>query len=154
MGGFKNKAKSSAFKAGLLNNIIVHLIECSKQMKADCIATNSFLQNHEDLITFKLVANYLNVEPRSFRFEPESREHYDNTTGLYIGRTDLKVITSDYFRDAKAYYIIECKRIDGKNTLNKNYIVAGVDRFSALRHSPNIPHIIPKILCSAMLLKV
>lgn len=129
MGGFKNNAKNSAFKAGLLNTIITHLIECSKRMKADCITTNCFLQNHEDIITNKLTANYLNIEPSIFRFEPQSLEHYDNAIGLYIGRTDLKVITCDYFRDAKAYYVIECKRIDGQNNLNKKYIADGVERF-------------------------
>lgn len=56
-------------------------------------------------------------------------EHYDDVTGRYIGRTDIKVISRDYFRDEKAYHIVECKRIDGSNTLNQKYITEGVERF-------------------------
>ena len=124
MKGFKNKAK-----AGFINTVIAHLVECSKQMKADCMTTNNYLQNHESIITNKLTANYLNKGPNIFRFHSESQEHFDNATGRFIGRIDLKVTTFDHFRDEKAYYIIECKRIDGQNVLNKKYITEGVERF-------------------------
>ncbi|MBU7006875.1 hypothetical protein [Phosphitispora fastidiosa] len=135
MGGFKNETINSAFDIGIINVIIAHLTKCSKQMKVDCIATDNLLKNNEDAITNRLIAVYLNTEPGIFRYEPQSPEHYDRETDHYIGRTDIKVISGDYFRDEKAYYIIECKRIDGSITLNQNYITKGVERF----FSPN-PH--------------
>ena len=135
MGGFKNETINSAFDVGIINVIIAHLAKCSKQMKVDCIATDTLLKNNEDAITNRLIAVYLNTEPGIFRYEPQSPEHYDGETDRYIGRTDIRVISGDYFRDEKAYYIIECKRIDGTIALNQKYITEGVERF----FSPN-PH--------------
>jgi len=129
MGGFKNETINNAFDAGIINVIIAHLVKCSGQMKADCIAANNLLKNDEDTITNRLTAVYLNKEAGIFRYEPQSSEHYDGETDHYIGRTDIKVISGDYFRDEKAYHIIECKRIDGTNTLNQKYITEGVERF-------------------------
>ena len=133
MGGFKNEIINSAFDAGIINAIIAHLTKCSKQMKADCVATDNLLQNNEDAITNRLIAMYLNAQPDIFRYEPQSPEHYDDETDRYIGRTDIRVISGDYFRDEKAYHIVECKRIDGTVALNKKYITEGVERF----FSPN-----------------
>ncbi|MDR2089531.1 MAG: hypothetical protein LBP73_09270 [Clostridiales Family XIII bacterium] len=129
MGGFKNEIINSAFDAGIINVIMAHLTKCSKQMKADCIAADNFLKNNEDAITNRLVAVYLNTQPGIFRYEPQSPEHYDSETGCYIGRTDIKVISRDYFRDEQAYHIVECKRIDGTIALNQKYITEGVERF-------------------------
>lgn len=129
MAGFKNEIINSAFDAGIINVIIAHLTKCSKQMKADCVATDNLLKNNEDAITNRLIAMYLNTQPGIFRYEPQSPEHYDSETDCYIGRTDIKVISGDYFRDEKAYHIIECKRIDGTITLNQKYITEGVERF-------------------------
>ena len=129
MGGFKNESINSAFAIGSMNIIIAHLTNCSKQMKEDCIANDNLLKNDEDAITNRLIAVYLNTEPSIFRYEPQSPEHYDDKTDRYIGRTDIRVISGDYFRDEKAYYIVECKRIDGTTTLNQKYITEGVKRF-------------------------
>jgi len=98
-------------------------------MKTDCIDNNDPLKNNEDAITNRLTAKYLNAEPNAFRYEPQASENYDDEIGRYIGRTDIKVISGDYFRDVQAYFIIECKRIDGKPDLNKKYISEGVSRF-------------------------
>jgi len=87
------------------------------------------LKNDEDAITNRLTAVYLNAGPGIFRYLPQSSEHYDGETDRYIGRTDIKVISGDIFRDDKAYHIVECKRIDGTNTLNQKYITDGVARF-------------------------
>jgi hypothetical protein len=128
MGGFKNETTNVEFDAGVINTIIAHLIKCSKQMKEDCIAADNLLKNDEDAITNRLTV-YLNAGPNILRYESQSPEHYNDGTDRYIGRTDIKVISGDYFRDAKAYHIVECKRIDGTNTLNRKYIKDGVARF-------------------------
>lgn len=129
MGAFKNELINSEFDSGIINVIIDHLTSCSKQMKEDCIANDNLLKNNEDAITNRLSAMYLNTEPSIFRYEPQSMEHYDDKTDRYIGRTDIKVISQDYFIDNKAYHIVECKRIDGTTKLNKKYITDGVKRF-------------------------
>ncbi|MDX5642580.1 hypothetical protein, partial [Clostridioides difficile] len=69
------------------------------------------------------------------RFEVEAQENYDNKNESYEGRVDIKVISKDTLADRRAYYIIECKRIDGKETLNKKYITEGVQRFITEKYS-------------------
>ena len=129
MGGFKGESLNIAFESGVINLIIAHLIKCSKQMKTDCAEPCNMLQNHEDKITNRLVAKYLNTEPNNFRYEIQSPENFDGQTDQYIGRTDIKVISADYFKDSQSYYIIESKRIDGDDDLNKKYITDGIARF-------------------------
>jgi hypothetical protein len=128
MGGFKNSIRKSAFVAGIVNVIITHLIQCSIQMKSDCINNGEFIKNDENEITRKLHGLYLN-QNRCYpvAYELESSENYDAKSNRYIGRTDLKVIMSDYLREPKAYLIIECKRIGKK--LVQSYIKDGVKRF-------------------------
>ena len=136
MSGFKNEDYNIVFDNWHIHIIIAHLAKCSKQMKTDCIDNNDLLKNNEDAITNKLAALYLNAEPNAFRYEPQSSENYDGETDHYIGRTDIKVISGDYFRDAQAYFIVECKRIDGGPDLNKKYISEGVSRFFIPAPSP------------------
>jgi hypothetical protein len=131
MGGFKNEALNAAFEEGAIITVIAQLTECTKRMKADCVKNNNPLRNDEDKITNRLAAKYLNVAFSVFRYEIQSPENFDEKTDTFIGRTDIKVTSLDYcFRDSKAYYTIECKRIDGKgDALNKKYITDGVARF-------------------------
>ncbi|MDR1205593.1 MAG: hypothetical protein LBL26_08975 [Peptococcaceae bacterium] len=128
MSSFKNETVNTAFEGGVINIIIAHLTKCGTQMRMDCVNSHP-LENNEDKITNRLVSTYLNAEPNNFRYEPQSLEHYDEETNCYIGRTDIKVISGDYFRDSQAYYIIECKCIDGTSNLNRKYVTEGVARF-------------------------
>jgi len=127
--GFKNEVINNEFDGGIVDIIITHLTKCSGQMKVDCTSTGNLLRNNEDSITNRLIDKYLNAEPNYFRYEAQSPENFDDGTDCYIGRTDIKVVSSDYFRDAQAYHVIECKRIDGSYALNKKYITDGVARF-------------------------
>lgn len=45
------------------------------------------------------------------------------------GRVDIQIISSNDFEEDEAFYVIECKRLDGKSTLNKNYVEHGINRF-------------------------
>ena len=47
------------------------------------------------------------------------------------GRVDLKIKRLDDFEDYSAYYIIECKRLDGQPNLNREYIKNGIERFTS-----------------------
>ena len=57
-----------------------------------------------------------------------------------LGRTDIKIETQNTFIDTKAYYIIECKRLDSQNQtgttgLNGKYISDGICRFVSGKYS-------------------
>jgi hypothetical protein len=87
------------------------------------------LDNHEDIISNRLVERYLDLNFLELRFIREAPEHYETETDTYNGRTDIKVVSSDWLKNRKAYYTIECKRLDGKTDLNKKYVLEGVARF-------------------------
>jgi len=53
------------------------------------------------------------------------------------GRVDIKIVSINDFENHDAYYIIECKRIDGYSTLNKAYINDGLNRFISSYKSSN-----------------
>ena len=129
MQGFKNDTYNIDFQEGLFDRIIEHLKRCSFDMKNDCKETGNRLPNNEDKITNRLVEKHLNKGPSIIRFSLQSPESFLSEEDCYRGRTDIKVVSNNWFKDANDYYIIECKRIDGKATLNKEYIINGVSRF-------------------------
>ena len=129
MQGFKNDSYNIDFENGLFESIIEHLKICSDKMRADCIETGNLLYNHEDKITNRLVENYLNKGPAMIRFILQSPECFVSDADIYKGRTDIRVVSRNWFMDVNDYYTIECKRIDGNATLNKEYIINGIARF-------------------------
>ena len=136
MGGFKSDALNSAFGDGVIAIIIAHLVKCSCQMKDDCVNHKNPLENHEDKISNRLIAKYLNIESNNFLYVPQCLEHFDEATDLYIGRTDITVFSRNNYCDSPPYHIIECKRIDGGSNLNRKYITEGVMRFFSPAHNP------------------
>ena len=57
--------------------------------------------------------------------------NFDKEVDEKTGRIDLKIKDINDFEDFDSYYIIECKRLDGKSTLNKYYINHGINRFTS-----------------------
>jgi len=98
-------------------------------MRNDCWETGEYLCNHESKITNRLVERYLDMNFFGLRFILEKPEHYDAATDTHEGRADITVVSSDWFKNRDAYHIIESKRLDGKNDLNKKYISNGISRF-------------------------
>jgi hypothetical protein len=129
MQGFRDNLYNVDFEIGLFKNIIEHLKKCSSEMKTDCIKTRNLLHNDEDKITNRLVENYLNKDPSNIRFILQSPEKFLPNEDRYKGRTDIRAVSFNWFRDSNAYYTIECKRIDGESYLNREYIINGVARF-------------------------
>lgn len=83
-----------------------------------------------------MLSNYLNnnnlrqkFELMNFLFDPE--------VPVNNGRSDIKIQTKDTFIDTSAFYIIECKRLDGNSKLNKAYIEHGINRFTTKYKSEN-----------------
>lgn len=99
------------------------------------------LEDNENHIRDVLVVNYLRntsilnaVDLQGYLFERESPEDYTK------GRVDIKVITQNSLIDPQAYYSIECKRINAKNTLGKTglngeYVREGVNRYLTHKYS-------------------
>lgn len=113
--------------------LIARLYFCYELMLLDKI---ELPYNDENKIRDILLANYLNnneLRQRfgliNFLFDPE--------VPVNSGRSDIKVQTKDTFLDTNAFYIIECKRLDGNSTLNKAYVKDGIDRFTTNYKSEN-----------------
>ena len=111
--------------------ILGKITACYKLMKRDV----QDLPNNENTIRDVLLVEYLKDDQIRKRlgllpwlFEREIQEDHS------IGRTDLKVISINTFMVQKAYYVLECKRLDNSNVcgtsgLNAKYIENGIYRF-------------------------
>lgn len=138
MGGFQNQLLNQSFKNNLFNMIITILITSCKLMIEDCCSNKVSVPNHEEKIRTYLLENYLENENIRcniglsnipIRFLPEVPENYDVDTNTYVGRTDIRVLSSNWLNNPKDYYVIECKRLDGTKNLNQKYVDEGVCRF-------------------------
>jgi hypothetical protein len=99
------------------------------------------LTNNENAIRDVLLLQYLknnNVRKKvgliNYLFDREVPEDRG------VGRTDIKIQTSNTFIDTNAYYLIECKRLDtinvnGTTGLNAKYIENGICRFTTETYS-------------------
>jgi len=134
--GFNKDTINDKIVEWTINSIICQLIKCSNQMKEDCITNSNFLRNKENKITNRLVAKYLNIESGIFHYETQSQETFNDNTDSFDGIVDIKVILCDHSLGEYAYFIIECKRIDGTTPLNKKYISEGVMRFLSPIENP------------------
>ncbi|MCX6579356.1 MAG: hypothetical protein NT166_04165 [Candidatus Aminicenantes bacterium] len=92
------------------------------------------LENNENSIRDILVEKYLNNHVKREQLGIENvifnREVSENS-----GFVDIKVQTAIALNNPDAYYIFECKRLDGSNDLNKKYIQEGILRFTLGKYS-------------------
>lgn len=97
------------------------------------------LPNDENKIRSIMLEEYMNKQKdvhgmSGYKFELEVPENYAGS-GQHIGRVDIRVLLKSDFEKDDAYYIIECKRIDGSSDLNKKYVKEGVARFVTEKYS-------------------
>ncbi|HRZ86148.1 MAG TPA: hypothetical protein P5277_05215 [Candidatus Paceibacterota bacterium] len=112
--------------------ILSQIYNCYNKMLNDY----SSIENNENLIRNGLHKNYLeNNQIREelqlipYLFDTEV-ELYNEDDDSVKGRTDIKVYNAiERTKNTNSYYIIECKRIDGTNELNKKYVLNGINRF-------------------------
>ena len=128
---------SSTFYNAEFEGILSKIIICYNMM----IANSVRLISDENKIRDVILKDYLNnnnvrkqVKLTDFLFNREVPEDND------LGRTDIKIETQNTFIDTKAYYIIECKRLDSQNQtgttgLNGKYISDGICRFVSEKYS-------------------
>jgi len=116
-------------------NILRFIISCYRLM----IRRKNKLKNNENIIRNCLYLDYLNnnlirrkLKMFKFFFVCEGAE-INPANYTTKGYTDIKIFTQDNsFVNTSASYIIECKRLDGKNDyngLNAKYIQYGISRF-------------------------
>lgn len=107
-------------------NLMLSLYSCYEYMIADKVKVP---HNNENRIR-DILYGYVS--------QSKIRNEICNIYGFYLdkevdektGRVDLKIKNINDFENFSAYYIIECKRIDGKSTLNKEYVHNGINRFT------------------------
>ena len=97
------------------------------------------LPNDENKIRSIMLEEYMNKQKEThgmlgYKFELEVPENYAGC-GQHIGRVDIRILLKSDFEKDDAYYIIECKRIDGSSDLNKKYVKEGVARFVTEKYS-------------------
>lgn len=135
MGGFKNKKLKNLLADGIIEEIIDKILDCCKIMIEDCVKNGNKIRNDEGEIRDYLLENYLDnnlvrrkIGLTKFLFQTEVRE---KKPGIHkYGYVDIKIlIYPNSFEDTEAYFVIECKRIDGTSALNNKYISDGVCRF-------------------------
>lgn len=118
-----------------------YLVESCTLLAEDYGQNGKLLPNHENKIRNVLLEEYLDDDiqrkiygMQDYRFLSETQEHYDGQ-GNYIGRADIRIMLKTDFEKRDAYYLVECKRLDGTDTLNKEYVGEGVARFVSQKYS-------------------
>lgn len=141
MKGKINHNIAAALRLDDLEQITGYIMEICELLVEDFTRKNKKLPNNENRIRSILLEEYLdndiirrNYDMLDYSFTPETQENYDGN-GNYIGRADIRIKLKTDFDKHSAYYIIECKRIDGTEDLNKKYIEEGVVRFITQKYS-------------------
>lgn len=115
----------------------------------------SKIENHEEKITGRLHVDFLDDDEfresmnlGDYHFFPETPSY--NESYKQIGFSDIKVrVTkkiSGFINTTKADYIIECKRLDGGLSLNREYLKEGIIRFVEEKYTAKNKHNISAML--------
>ncbi|WP_333804908.1 hypothetical protein [Sulfurospirillum sp.] len=101
-------------------------------------------KNNENAIRDILLLDYItkrnirNVECGIYGF------NFDKEVDVANGRVDIKILPQKYdFEEFDAYFTIECKRLDGKKTLNAAYVEDGIKRFTTQYKSSTAEYYYP-----------
>lgn len=113
--------------------IITYILNICDMIVADFEKLQLKLPNDENKIRSIMLEEYMNKYKDThgmsgYKFEAEASENYVGA-GNYLGRVDIRILLKSDFEEDDAYYIVECKRIDGSSKLNKKYVKEGVARF-------------------------
>lgn len=139
MKGILNKNILQALYRANFEKITNYILEICELVVEDYEKKQLKLPNDENGIRSIMLEEYMKRQKGSYgmsdyRFELEVPENYAGN-GKHIGRVDIRILLKNDFEKEDAYYIIECKRIDGTSDLNKKYIKEGVARFVTQKYS-------------------
>ena len=105
------------------------LTDCARVY--ELVVSNGFcLKNNENEIRNKLAELLEDDDFKTYRTSMVKNFQVDHEVpeGQH-GRVDIRFLPVNPYQGQKVYYIIECKRLDGSNHLNKEYIEHGIKRF-------------------------
>lgn len=139
MSGILNKDILEALYRANFEKITDYILDICELVVEDYEQKNLKLPNDENKIRSIMLEEYMNKQKAvygmsDYRFELEVPENYAGN-GKHIGRVDIRILLKSDFEKEDAYYIIECKRIDGTANLNKKYVKEGVARFVTQKYS-------------------
>ena len=120
------------YQDNIFEFILTQIYSCYNKMLNDYPS----IENNENLIRNGLHKNYLEdnqireeLQLIPYLFDTEVELYHEDNDSVK-GRTDIKVYNAiERTKNTNSYYIIECKRIDGTNELNKKYVSNGINRF-------------------------
>ena len=122
---------------GILHDVcVVYQQICSQGYK---------LQNDENVIRNEFGRYFSNQDCKS-NMTTAYRYYYDYESCLQNtgGRVDMRFLPLDCFGVQDVFFAIECKRLDGKNRLCKEYVENGIRRFTTGKYPSHLG-------CNAML---
>lgn len=139
MSSILNKNILEALYRANFEKITNYIIDICELVVEDYEKKQLKLPNDENKIRSIMLEEYLKTQKNShgmsdYRFELEVPEKYVGN-GQHIGRVDIRILLKSDFEKEDAYYVIECKRIDGTADLNKKYVKEGVARFVTEKYS-------------------
>lgn len=139
MRGILNRNILEALYRANFEKITNYIIDICELVVEDYEKKQLKLPNDENKIRSIMLEEYLKTQKDSYgmsdyRFELEVPENYVGN-GQHIGRVDIRILLKSDFEKEDAYYIIECKRIDGTSNLNKKYVEEGIARFVTEKYS-------------------
>ncbi|SDB25467.1 hypothetical protein [Eubacterium oxidoreducens] len=139
MSGMLSRSILRALYRANFEKIITYILDICDLIVEDYEKKQLKLPNDENKIRSIMLEEYMNkykdVHGMSgYKFEPEVPENYVGG-GQHIGRVDIRILLKSDFEKDDAYYIVECKRIDGSSDLNKKYVKEGVARFVTEKYS-------------------
>jgi hypothetical protein len=126
---------NSNFFHAEFERVLSYVIISYKQMLKDSVR----LTNDENSIRDVLLYSYL--KKPAFKNKNGIDDYlFDKELEENTGRIDIRVMPVKPFVSDDAYYIIECKRLNSKNTsgktgLNSEYIFEGICRFVSQKYS-------------------
>jgi hypothetical protein len=126
---------NSNFFHSEFERVLSYVITTYTQM----LINNLSLTNDENSIRDVLLYSYL--KKSSFKKENGINDFlFDKELEENSGRIDIRVMPVNPFVSDEAYYILECKRVNSKNTsgktgLNGQYIAEGICRFVSQKYS-------------------
>lgn len=139
MSGMLNKNILKALYRANFEKITAYILDICELIVEDYEKKKFKLPNDENKIRSIMLEEYMNKQKDAhgmsgYKFELEVPENYAGG-GQHIGRVDIRILLKSDFEKDDAYYIIECKRIDGSSDLNKKYVKEGVSRFVTQKYS-------------------
>lgn len=139
MSGMLNRKILRALCRANFEKIITYILDICALIVKDYEERQLKLPNDENKIRSIMLEEYMNKQKAAhgmsgYKFELEVPENYAGS-GQHIGRVDIRILLKSDFEKDDAYYIIECKRIDGSSDLNKKYVKEGVARFVTEKYS-------------------